>query len=126
MVSIGSDQARVCRTGPRPGRAVPLLPAPVGLAEGELLVAACRAVGAAQGIEVTSPRLDGVDDPLRLIARASGFRTRRVKLPASWWSQEGTPMLGRRADDGRPVALIPDPRRRYLLVDPAAQHPSPR
>jgi ABC-type bacteriocin/lantibiotic exporter with double-glycine peptidase domain len=27
-------------------------------------------------------------------------------------------MLGRRADDGRPVALIPDSLRRYVLVDP--------
>ena len=28
-------------------------------------------------------------------------------------------MLGRRADDGRPVALIPGSAGRYVLVDPA-------
>ena len=77
------------------------------LALGDLLAAACRAVGKAQGIEVKSPRLDGEMDPLSAIARVSGFRTRRVKLTAGWWSERGVAMLGRRADDGRPVALVP-------------------
>ena len=107
------------------GRAVLPVSAPVAMSESELLVAACRSVGAAQGIEVASPRLDGVDDPLRLIARASGFRTRRVKLPARWWTRDGTPMLGRRAEDGRPVALIPDAFGQCTLFDPARNTRTP-
>ncbi len=108
-----------------PGGAVESVPAQVAPTEGDLLVAACRAVGAAQGIEVTSPRLDDVVDPLRAIARASGFRTRRVKLTARWWSRDGTPMLARRADDGRPVALITNSAGRYVLVDPAENTRAP-
>ncbi|MGP0069615.1 MAG: NHLP family bacteriocin export ABC transporter peptidase/permease/ATPase subunit [Isosphaeraceae bacterium] len=82
------------------------------------LLAACRAVGDVLGIAVASPRLEGADDPLRMIARASGFRTRRVKVSGRWWTKDGGPMLGRLADDGRPVALIPESRRGYVLVDP--------
>jgi NHLM bacteriocin system ABC transporter ATP-binding protein len=108
-----------------PGRAVGRLPAAVAIVEGDLLVAACRAVAAAQGIEVESPRLDGVDDPLRMIARASGFRTRRVKLPARWWLEGGTPMLGRRADDSRPVALLKGAFGRYVVFDPARNTRTP-
>jgi NHLM bacteriocin system ABC transporter ATP-binding protein len=66
-----------------------------------------------------------VDDPLRLIARASGFCTRRIKLPARWWSEGGTPMLGRRADDGRPVALTQGAFGRYVLFDPARNTRTP-
>jgi NHLM bacteriocin system ABC transporter peptidase/ATP-binding protein/NHLM bacteriocin system ABC transporter ATP-binding protein len=119
VAMVSTALTRLCLPDrPGLGRAVSLLPAPDALAETDLFTAACRAVGAAQGIEVASPRLDGVMDPLRAIARASGFRTRRIKLTARWWSQDGTPMLGRRADDRRPVALIPDSLRRYVLVDP--------
>jgi NHLM bacteriocin system ABC transporter ATP-binding protein len=98
---------------------------PVTVSESELLVAACRTVGAAQGIEVASPRLDGVDDPLRLVARASGFRTRRVKLRGRWWSEYGTPMLGRSALLGRPVALIQGAFGQYVLFDPAQSTRTP-
>ena len=120
MVSTASDQALLAAPG-RSGQAVRPCLGPVAPTEGDLLVAACRTVGAAQGIEVTSPRLDGHDDPLRAIARASGFRTRRVKLTASWWSEAAGPRCSAAAPvDGRPVALIPDSSRRYLLVDPAA------
>ena len=81
-------------------RAAPLILGTAESRSNDLLVAACRAVGAAQGIEVKSLQLEGADDPLRLIARASRFRTRRVKLAPRWWMAEGAPMLGRRADGG--------------------------
>ncbi len=103
----------------RIGRVSSTLPGAVDTATDGPLLAACRAVGAAQGIEIGSPRYQGADDPLRVLARASGFRTRRIKLTARWWSKEGGPMLGYRAEDGRPVALIPDPARGYVLVDAA-------
>jgi NHLM bacteriocin system ABC transporter peptidase/ATP-binding protein/NHLM bacteriocin system ABC transporter ATP-binding protein len=101
-----------------PGATRLSLPSMVELSENGLLLAACRAVGNAQGITIASPQLDGSDDPVRMIARASGFRTRRVKLSAGWWSQEGSPMLGRLAEGGRPVALLPESRQGYGLVDP--------
>ncbi len=111
--------SRLCLQGPEGrGEQAPALAAPLTLAEGDLLVAACAVVGTAQGIEVAAPRLDDVTDPLRTIARASGFRTRRVKLTGRWWSREGVPMLGRWADSGRPIALIFDSSRGYMLVDP--------
>ncbi len=111
--------SRLCLQGPEGrGAEAPALAAPLTAAEGDVLVAACALVGTAQGIDVASPRLDDVTDPLRTIARASGFRTRRVKLTGRWWSREGVPMLGRRADNGRPVALISESSRGYLIADP--------
>jgi NHLM bacteriocin system ABC transporter peptidase/ATP-binding protein/NHLM bacteriocin system ABC transporter ATP-binding protein len=83
------------------------------------LLAACREVGAASGIAVVSTELDGSGDPLTLIARRSGFRTRRVRLGLEWWSRDAGPMLGSFRDDGRPVALIPSKRWGYRLVDPS-------
>ncbi len=126
MSSLHRVGPAVCAGPGRGGASVsrPFL-SPVAVAEGDLLVAACRAVGAAQGIEVASPRLEGADDPLRLIARASGFRTRRVKLPARWWTRDGAPMLARCALDGRPVALIPDAFGRYALSDPGRNTRTP-
>ncbi len=90
-----------------PGRAGPSLPAPVELAPGRPAARGLPGGGCGTGDRGHLSRLDGVDDPLRVIARASGFRTRRVKLAASWWSEEGAPMLGHRR--GRRPAGCPDP-----------------
>ena len=84
----------------------------------EALLEACRAVAAAVGVEVKSPRLDAADDPLRLIARASGFRTRRVRLDEGWWARDGGPLLGYTAEGARPVALLPCGERGYSLFEP--------
>ncbi len=120
VAMVSTAIATLCSQGPkRRGQVFPPLTAPASLTAGEVLIAACGVVGAAQEIEVASPRLDGSTDPLRTIARASGFRTRRVKLTGRWWASEGVPMLAYRAEDGRAVALIPNSSRRYVLVDPA-------
>ena len=120
VAMVSSAVAKLCAHGfAEPGQVVPTLAIPVNLTAGDLLIAACGSVGAAQGIEVASPRLEGSTDPLRTIARASGFRTRRVKLTGQWWAREGAPMLGYRAKDGGPVALVPDSSHRFFLVDPA-------
>jgi ATP-binding cassette subfamily C protein len=54
---------------------------------------------------------------LRQLARLTGFGFRRVLLRENWWRQENGPLIGQRAADQRPVALLPDEPGRYRLVD---------
>jgi NHLM bacteriocin system ABC transporter ATP-binding protein len=84
---------------------------------GPVLLESCRAVGSAMGLEIKAPPFDAEGDALRLIAQASGFRTRRVRLGAEWWTADGGPMLGFLAVDNRPVALVPTSQPSYALVD---------
>ena len=46
-------------------------------------------------------------DPVHRIAMNSGMRTRVVRLDGEWWRTDLGPMVGRRASDRRPVALLP-------------------
>jgi ATP-binding cassette subfamily C protein len=85
--------------------------------EVDRLISACQTVGSALGIQVTAPFLDGTDDPLRLIARASGFRTRRVRLSVDWWKADTGPLLGFLSDGNIPIALIRGRGGGYELVD---------
>ena len=82
---------------------------------------ACRAVGAAMNLDVSASPIDQEHpvDVLRTIARASGFRTRRIKLEGDWWRSDGGPFLAYLVDDSRPVALIPTPGGGYEVVDPS-------
>jgi ATP-binding cassette subfamily C protein len=88
------------------------------------LLAACRMVGVALGLEIKAP--PGLPegraqrDPVGQIAKASRIRARRVALRGNWWRQDNGPLLAFVEDDKRPVALLPAPGRRYLLGDPAA------
>ncbi|MFJ7586815.1 NHLP bacteriocin export ABC transporter permease/ATPase subunit [Streptomyces sp. NPDC097617] len=85
--------------------------------------AACRVVAAAARITLTSP--SGADaaseqlDPVERIALASRIRTRAVGLGGHWWRENSGPLVGRRAKDGAPVALLWR-RGGYEAVDPAA------
>ena len=83
------------------------------------LLAAVEAVGGALDLPVRPP-VEAGGDPLQAIARASGFRTRRVILEARWWQQENGPILGYRGKN--PVALLPALRsvfrHGYELFDP--------
>jgi NHLM bacteriocin system ABC transporter ATP-binding protein len=47
-------------------------------------------------------------DPVQRVALNSGMRTRTVRLEEGWWRQDLGPMVGRRAADKQPVALLPD------------------
>ena len=84
---------------------------------------ACAAIGRHVGIEFKpSPdRARRGTDPVSGIARASAVRARLVALKGTWWRQEGGALLGRRASDRMPVALLPDARRGYHLYDPIAR-----
>ena len=88
------------------------------------LVAACMMVGNAAGIRIIEPLpLSGPshEDPLQAICRHSGIRSRKVTLRSDslWWKTENGPILAFRKHDMTPVALLPDNRNGYRLVDPA-------
>ncbi len=89
------------------------------------LLAACRLVGAAQGIAIRDPASmgdAGRGDPLVAIALASQARRRRVILRDDWWRRDNGPLVGQLVDgdERRPVALLPTSPASYDLVDPAA------
>jgi NHLM bacteriocin system ABC transporter ATP-binding protein len=73
-------------------------------------VAVCRLVAKASGIEITRTALPGSTasriDPITRITAASRIRTRPVNLGVTWWTDNMGPLVGYRADDGSPVALL--------------------
>jgi NHLM bacteriocin system ABC transporter ATP-binding protein len=83
--------------------------------------AVCRLVAGEAGIALSEPgtvaaaseRIDSVER----IALASRIRTRVVKLSGRWWRENSGPLVGRREEDGTPVALLWR-RGRYEAVDP--------
>jgi len=101
----------------------PKLPVDAEDGRREPLLAACRMVGQAAGMEVrTSRTVRSEQDPaesLDDIGRASGFRTRQVILRGDWWRRDNGPLLVYREADGRPLAAVPASGRRYELLDPA-------
>ncbi|TDC12792.1 NHLP bacteriocin export ABC transporter permease/ATPase subunit [Streptomyces sp. 8K308] len=84
-------------------------------------LAACRLVAAEAGVVLaTGPGVGATepgDDPVEAIAVASRVRTRQVRLTGAWWRENSGPLVGRRASDGAPVALLWR-RGRYAVVDP--------
>ncbi len=81
------------------------------------LLEVCRLVGEACGAEVHAPPFGATGDPLRLIARASGLRTRRVRLTEDWWTADAGPLLAFRRIDNQPVALLYEHGRGYVMID---------
>ncbi|MEW5929403.1 MAG: NHLP bacteriocin export ABC transporter permease/ATPase subunit [Gemmatimonadota bacterium] len=95
-------------------------------AEDPLVSAFLRVAGAA-GIPAEPPadwRALRCRDPLDSLARACRVRTRRVALRGEWWRGDAGPMLGRAAEDGRPLALLPSPRGGYEAHDPREPLPT--
>ena len=92
--------------------------------DGSALARALRIVGRHEGIEFKWPtRTDAPEIPPDFvdILDASGVRGRQVRLAAKhrWWMGDSGAMLGFRADDGGPVALLPSALGRYRIFDPA-------
>ncbi|HLY28793.1 MAG TPA: NHLP bacteriocin export ABC transporter permease/ATPase subunit, partial [Aggregatilineales bacterium] len=83
------------------------------------LLAACRKVGDAAGIDIQSPPPGTEADKLRRIAQASRMRVRQVALRGEWWKTDAGPMLATLDETKKPVALIPTSSRSYTLYDPA-------
>ncbi len=90
----------------------------------DALFNACQFIGEDLGIRILRPGSavspGDMDEALRRIARASGFRTREVKLKGTWWKGDHGPLLGRLAESGLPVALLPDRTGGYVIRDPSA------
>jgi len=90
------------------------------------LADALQAIGRREGIDFRIPvRSDPSGDPVSLvdILDASGVRARRVRFGAegAWWRGDSNAMLAFRAEDGRPVALLPGWFGRYREFDPASK-----
>ena len=84
---------------------------------------ALRVVGRHAGIAFRRPaasRPSTAADTLARVLGASGVRARRVRLAREdrWWIGDSGAMLAFRADDERPVALLPGVWGNYREVDP--------
>ena len=94
--------------------------------EDTALADALQIVGRHEGIDFSIPaRTELSDSPIGLVdvLDASGVRARRVRLnaEAGWWRGDSNALLGFRAEDGRPVALLPGMFGRYREVDPVSK-----
>ncbi|MDJ0680073.1 MAG: NHLP bacteriocin export ABC transporter permease/ATPase subunit [Xenococcaceae cyanobacterium MO_167.B52] len=82
------------------------------------LLIAVGAVGKVLGIIIRPPAKSESSQTLETIARASGFRTRRVTLSANWWQRDCGALLGFTKEENLPVALLPVKATKYELLDP--------
>ena len=94
--------------------------------EDTTLADALQLIGEHEGIDFRIPARSGLSDsPVGLvdILDASGVRARRVRFKAegSWWRGDSNAMLAFRAEDGRPVALLPGMFGRYREIDPVSK-----
>ncbi|NES85057.1 MAG: NHLP bacteriocin export ABC transporter permease/ATPase subunit [Moorea sp. SIO2B7] len=87
--------------------------------EGETpLLIAVGAIGKALGITIRPAAKSENANTLDAIARASGFRTRRVTLTGNWWKTDGGPLLAFTKEENQPVALLPVKATKYEILDP--------
>src|ERR1700722_17152025 len=83
------------------------------------ILAACRVVGEACGIQVkVPPDLHLVSDKLGAIAKASRFRYRAVALRGDWWEADHASLLAYRDGTREPVAIVKTGPKTYELADP--------
>ena len=94
--------------------------------EDTALADALQIIGHHEGIDFRIPaRPEPSDTPVSLVEvlDASAVRARRVRLKAEdqWWRGDSNAMLGFRAEDGQPVALLPGKFGRYREIDPVSK-----
>ena len=94
--------------------------------EDTALADALELIGRHEGIDFRIPARSGPSgSPVGLVEvlDASGLRARRVRFKAEggWWHGDSNAMLGFRAEDGRPVALLPGRFGRYREIDPVTK-----
>jgi len=125
------DRAVLQKASTRLASVLAAVPAHEGaIAEaGSPLLAACRLVGRALGVEIQSPPESSAasrqGDLLQRICTASRIRQRRVILREDWWRRDNGPLVAFRILDEvertrQAVALLPTSPRSYEMVDPAA------
>ncbi len=90
------------------------------------LAEALRVIGRREGIDFKIPVRPGSSGaPVSLVdvLDASGVRARRVRFrnEGAWWRGDSNAMLAFRAEDGRPVALLPGWFGRYREFDPVSR-----
>ena len=101
------------------GELASVLNSAVNLPEGETpLLIAVGAVGKKLGITIRPPAKSENSSTLEGIARASGFRTRRVTLTPNWWKTDCGPLLAFTKEENLPVALLPIRATKYEILDP--------
>jgi NHLM bacteriocin system ABC transporter ATP-binding protein len=91
-------------------------------AGGNPLYGACAIVLAAAGLTLRNQDTIMAADDTRVwlarFCRRNRLAQRQVDLGGmGWWQKDLGPLLAFRADDGRPIALVPDASG-YLLIDP--------
>jgi ATP-binding cassette subfamily C protein len=95
----------------------------------DILLASVRKVAAQQNImirrhpDIKASNSNGTN--LGLLAKSSGFRTRRVLLEGAWWTEDHGPMLGYRINGGTPVAILTVKPGKYEIFDPSTGHTEP-
>ncbi len=94
--------------------------------EDTALADALQIIGRREGIDFTIPVRSGLSGaPVGLfdILDASGVRARRVRFKGEgdWWRGDSNAMLAFRAEDGRPVALLPGMLGHYRETDPVSK-----
>ena len=94
--------------------------------EDTALADALQHIGRHEGIDFKIPARSGLSgSPVGLVEvlDASGVRARRVRFNAEggWWRGDSNAMLAFRAEDGRPVALLPGMFGRYREIDPVSK-----
>ncbi len=85
------------------------------------LYGACQIVGTALGAPVAASRLEaGQQDltALAAIAQTARLRLRQVQLRSGWWTLDAGPLVGWYGEKRDPVALVYEPGRGYLMIDP--------
>lgn len=86
------------------------------------LAGACQIVGNAMRAPIAiSSRGDGSAQDfagLAQIAQAARLRLRAVLLRQDWWRLDAGPLVGWCGERRDPVALVYEPRRGYLMIDP--------
>ncbi|MCG2632899.1 NHLP bacteriocin export ABC transporter permease/ATPase subunit [Bradyrhizobium sp. WYCCWR 13023] len=86
------------------------------------LAGACQLVGSAMRMPIAiSGRADGSRQEfagLTQIALDSRLRLRQVLLRSDWWRTDAGPLVGWFGEKREPVALVYEPRRGYVMIDP--------
>ncbi|MBR0970615.1 NHLP bacteriocin export ABC transporter permease/ATPase subunit [Bradyrhizobium sp. Bra64] len=86
------------------------------------LAGACQIVGNAMRTPIAiSGRIDGSpqDFPsLAQIAQDARLRLRQVLLRSDWWRTDAGPLVGWVGEQRKPVALVYEPGRGYVMIDP--------